>query len=191
MPSSFVAGTTVKYTVTHDAYPANDGWGLVLYMAGVNIITPVTGSATGRAFLVTLTSTITAALGAGNYQWREVVTKSGESYIAASGVVTVAADIMTASAGSMQAWEEKALAVVEAALLGRLNADQQSFQIAGRAVTKIPIAELLEIRAKLRGSIAAQSLSGQFGREVRVQFTGTERENQAPVRPSSWPPSWP
>lgn len=171
MPDEFVSGTTVKYTTTYADYRANDGWSMVLYVAGVGRITPITATASGASFAVTLTSSITAGLDAGTYQWTERVTKAGESYDAASGTVGVLANIATAIAGDLQSWEEKALVVVEAALLGRLTADQQAFSIAGRAVTKIPVAELLSIRTSLRSAIRSQRTPGKFGTSVDFNFS--------------------
>ena len=132
---------------------------------------PIAATASGASFSITLTAAITAGLAAGTYQWSERVTKSGESYDAASGLVVVQANIATAIAGDLQSWEEKALVVVDAALLGRLTSDQQAFSIAGRAVTKIPITELLSIRTSLVAAVRSQRTPGKFGTSVDFNFS--------------------
>lgn len=176
MPETITAGLTVKYTVTHSDYPASDGWALKLYLAGISVITPINGNASGDAFAVTLSSAVTATLKAGTYTWRELVTKSGETYEAASGVVRVLPDIAQAGAGDFQSADEKMLAIVEAALEGRLSQDMESYSIAGRAVTKIPASELLAIRSQLKAAVAARARGDKWGRTVKVRFTGTQGE---------------
>lgn len=53
-------------------------------------------------------------------------------------------------------WAERALAAVEAVIEGRADADEESFRIADREVTRIPIAELIRLRNKLRTEVAAK-----------------------------------
>lgn len=170
MPAKFTSGETVKYTVTHPDYPASSGWTLTLYLAGIDTPTPIAGNASGDSFAITISSAASAAIAAGVYQYEERATKSSETYIAASGKVTVLANIAAAAAGDFREFAETALEIVEAAIAGRLTSDMQSFTIAGRAVTKIPIAELLDIRAKLQAEIASSASPGTFGKSVLVQF---------------------
>lgn len=52
---------------------------------------------------------------------------------------------------------EDALAAVEAALLGKLTDGVQSFSIAGRTISNYSIAELFELRDKLREEVRIQT----------------------------------
>lgn len=180
MPATIVAGSTVKLTLTYGDFPADAGWALKLYLAGARIIAPVTGSASGKGFNLTLSSTVTATLVEGTYQWEARATKSGETYVAEAGLVRVQADISAARAGDRQAWAERALAVVEARIEGRLTADQEEFQIHGRAVKRIPMSELLGIRAQLKAELRGAAAAAGGGvatlRTVRARFSGIESE---------------
>lgn len=176
LPLSFVAGTTVKFTLSSTDYPASGGWTAKLYLAGKSVITPVTGSASGDDFSFTLSSAVTSALKAGAYSWRILATKAGEVYAAATGTVTVEADLAQAGEGDAQAWAEKALDLIEARLLGRYSEDMESFAVAGRSVAQIPQRELLAVRDKLREEIRLAGAGGQFVRDVRVTFSGTVNE---------------
>jgi hypothetical protein len=172
LPDQFAAGSTVKYNRTLADYSAADGWVLKLYVAGVDITDAVLGTANGTTWDMVLSAAATAKLRAGTYQWRELVSKSGETYIAASGTVVITPNIATVGAGDLQSFEERMLPIVEAVLAGRIPADAESYQIAGRAVTKIPAKELLEIRDRFVVAIRAQRRAGQFGQTVLAVFRG-------------------
>lgn len=174
-PERFTAGTTVKVTRTHSAYPATSGWSLTFYLTGIDVITPVTGTPNGTGFDFTLSATVTAKLRAGTYRWTERAVSGAEKYTAESGVLVVDADPAQMGATDGQSWEEKALALVEARLLGRYSEDMESFQIGTRVVTQIPHKELLAVRDDLKERLRVAG-GGSFIREVRAAFTGTDSE---------------
>jgi hypothetical protein len=142
---------------------------MTLYAAGVAPFTKA-AVASGDAFVVTLSASDTAAYAAGIYQWIERVAKASEKYNAAAGWLEVRPDIATASGNSLQLEAEKLLAVVTAAISGRLTADQQSYTIGNRQVTKIPITELLSLRAMLLRTIAAYRSPGVVAPHHEIRF---------------------
>jgi hypothetical protein len=176
LPEVIVAGTTVIYTRALSDYPANAGWVLTLTLAGKGRLS-VTAAPSGADHVVTLAASETAALAAGSYRWDERVSKAGATYVVGGpGNVTVLPDLVTAPIGELEDPDEKLLAIVEAALAGRLSSDMEAFQIAGRAVTKIPAKDLLQIRAQLRSAVARRRSGGKLGRQHRIAFTGAENE---------------
>lgn len=174
IPERFTAGTTVKYIRTFVDFPADEGWTLNLYLAGASIAT-VAGSASAKSFNVTLSAAATAGLVAGNYQWVERVAKAGEKFDVAAGTSIVDPDVAVATAGSLQSYNEKRLAVIEAALTGTLTGGMLSYQIEGRAASKIPPAELEALRAKYHALVLAEQRPGHL-RVVRAEFTGMSAE---------------
>lgn len=98
-------------------------------------------------------------------------------------VLNIEPNVDIAAAGAFNSWEEKTLAVVEAALSGRMTSDIQSYQIAGRAVTKIPITELLQIRGTLRSVIWRQTNPGKLGVPYKVEFAV---EGDGHEYPATW-----
>lgn len=150
MPPHFAAGTTVKLRRSHADYPASD-WDLTLHLRGASIL-DVDATPDGDDFLVTIPAADSDGLTPGTYRWAERVSDGTEVYTAATGVVEITLDMATATAGAAQSHAERTLALIEAALEGRIPEGMESYQVAGRAVTKIPIAEL----AKLRGIYAAK-----------------------------------
>ena len=75
-----------------------------------------------------------------------------------------------------QTHAEIMLAKIEAVLEGRITADIENYQIAGRQITKIPIAELLVLRDRYRVEVknqkAADDLAAGLGsnKNVKIRF---------------------
>lgn len=176
MPQFFSAGTTVEYDRTYLYFAPSDGWTLKLYLAGAEIIAPITATTSGDVYTLTIPASYTERVASGVYAWEERVSKNSLVYGVASGKVTIQPNIVVSSAGEMQAWAEKTLVVVEAALTGRLTSDMESYSIAGRSVAKIPISELIEIRARLKSEIFQSKNPETFGQTVLGRFTGTANE---------------
>lgn len=166
-PGQMVAGDTESYIRSLADYPASAGWGYTIYFAGpVNF--NVASTPSGDDFPVTIAATVTAALAAGNYPFIERVKKGSEEHTVGTGVLDLLPNL-AATGIDARTHEEKTLAVIEAALSGRLTSDIQSYQIAGRAVSKIPIAELMKMKGYYR-AIIHRTKTGDIGRDVQVTF---------------------
>lgn len=172
LPDSFSAGTTVVYRKSFSDYPASAGWTLKLYLAGVKVLNK-TAAADGDEFVMTLAAADTdTELDAGLYKWVERVSNvGGEVYEVASGVVTVLANMATATAGQQQDWRERAIALLRAQIEGRLPAGMENYSIAGRAVGKMTIEEAAKLLSQYEAKLAAARNPGGFGRDVLVQFS--------------------
>jgi hypothetical protein len=170
MPSSIVAGTTTKVLLSFSDFPPPT-WTADLYIAGEVTPAKITGAQSGNSFLFTIDATTSALLKPGNYSWRVTATSGAEVYSADAGTVNVERNIAAASAGDFQTWAAKTLPIVEAAIEGRLTADIESYSIAGRAVSKIPMKELLSYRASLQSIVQQEQTPGSFVRNVSVSFT--------------------
>jgi hypothetical protein len=98
-------------------------------------------------------------------------------------VINIEPNVATAAAGAFNTFEETQLAVIENVLAGRITADIQSYQIAGRSVLKIPIDELMKLRGNLRAAKWRQENPGKMGIPYRTEFV-TENDRQ------NYPPTW-
>lgn len=105
----------------------------------------------------------------GVYNWKEIVTLSGEVYTAASGTV------MVDPAEPGQTWEARMLPIVEDVLEGKITTDTASYQIADRAKTALGLDSMLAFRGYLRAAINAQQTPGKLTM-VRAAFTGAGAE---------------
>lgn len=172
LPESFAAGTTVKYRRRLSDHPAGAGWTLTLHLAGASVLAK-TAAVDGDDFLVTIEATDTDGdFAAGLYKWVERVSKDGEVYEVAAGTVTVLPNLAEATEGSEQEWVERAIAALKAHIEGRLPAGMESYQIAGRAVSKIPVKEAVALLATFESRLARLRSPDFVTRPVLVSFTG-------------------
>lgn len=171
LPETIDAGTTVGYTRSHSAYPASGGWVLKLYLAGLSVAN-FTGTPNGDSFDVVLPASLTAPLLPGSYIWSERVTKAGEEYTAADGMVVVNPNIATAGAGDLQSWEEKTLAIVRAAIAGSVESRILEYQIHSRAVKYHSLEELRKLESELSSKVARKK-SGRWSMPIEVRFPPT------------------
>jgi hypothetical protein len=183
VPTLFTAGETVKFTRTFDLYEAPN-WVYTIYFNGPTAIFNKQATVVSGGFLVTLTPT-DLSVPAGIYRYIERVANAstGEVYTVGQGVVQIELDLATAPAGACLGFWEQTLAVIEAALTNRLTIDQQSYVIAGRAVVKIPIKELMQIRGLAKANVWKAANPGAVAEPVYVDFL--DESNDA-----NYPPTW-
>lgn len=162
MPAAFAAGTTVVLSRRFGDFPAGDGWAYKLHLRGASVL-DVDGEADGDAFTVRLDATATADLTPGGYRWQERLSKDGAVYNGDAGVVTVSIDMAAAEAGDAQTHNERVLALLEAAIEGRIPAGMESYQIAGRTVANIPVVDLRKLLTKYRWLVWQERNPGKLG----------------------------
>lgn len=170
-PSILVAGDTWNWTKTLANYPPAEGWTLGYSVRGIDTLLDadvvVTPSGTGYSIVVAKAKT--TPLRAGAYRWVSYVDKAGEHYTVEDGVFTVLPNMaaMVGSAGQTHA--ERTLALIEAKIEGRITADAESYSINGRALSRIPVKELLRLRAVYQAKVNRYRNPGQLGPVVLVQ----------------------
>lgn len=159
MPSTLAAGDTWRWRVARAAYPASAGWALTTYLRGKGVVNVVGVPDGDDGFVFTVPAAgdgSSAAVPAGRYTWVEKAAKDGDVLTVCSGVVTVTPNLAAATAGQLQTHAERALALVEAALEGRVVSDTESYAIFGRSLTKTPLAELRKLRAYYLAEVLRQ-----------------------------------
>lgn len=188
VPLLFTAGQTVKFTREFDDF-ANADWAYTIYFNGPSAVFNAAGVVTSgvNGWLITLTPTI-LNVPAGIYRYAERLTNidsppTGEVYTVGEGVAQIEINPATAAAGAYLTFWEKTLSVVEAALTNTLTSNLQSYQIAGRAVSRIPTKELMQIRGFAKAMIRQAAMPNQIGEPVRVEFLDEVSE-------ANFPPTW-
>lgn len=170
VPSSFRAGTTVVFARSFGDYPTSEGWAYSIDIVGAATLHKQ-AVVDGAEFVTTLTASETATLSAGTYRYCERVTRGDEVYEVGTGLITVALNYATAANGAAQTEQEKLLSVVDALLAGRAVDGIESYQIAGRAVNKIPLQELRRWRQQLAIQVHRQS-GGALVASASFVFSG-------------------
>ena len=178
-PTTVTAGNTWTWTRSFPNYaPTETGgtWTLSYAILGADKLVWDASwvSSSGGVWTVTIPAASTTTLTAGTYQWTAILTGgsgyAGQRFTPAAGVFTVAANPATLKAGDTLSSAAKNLALVEAALEGRLTADMQSYSIGGRSVTAIPVSELYALRAQFRNELWRERNPGKAGPVRLVAF---------------------
>jgi hypothetical protein len=147
-------------TVETTDIKASEGWTLKYVAVGRLGVVSITASAdTDNAddFKFTATAATTAAYVAGDYQWQIVATKTTTRYTIATGIVTVTDNIAGRSAAyDNRSHAKKVLDAIEAVIEGRASADQQSYTIAGRSLTRTPMQDLMRLRSMYKSEYEAE-----------------------------------
>jgi hypothetical protein len=184
VPATERVGNTWQFYVSLADYPASDGWTLALRVTSRTSATqdPLAWDAgyavaDGDRWLVTIPTTATADLTAGNYEWVAFVTGSGDTagqrYSPASGRLQIDADLATATAGSAVDQDEIDLATVRAERRARVTGTgsaNESVTIDGRSITRMSMADLLKLETTLAIRVNAKK-STTLGRRVHQVFT--------------------
>jgi len=187
VPDHFPAGTTVKFTRSFGDFQPSDGWAYTIYLNGLTQKFNKAATVLSNIFQIEFLPTDTAALNPGPFRYAERLSNSGTGEVYdLSGdelVINIEPNVGSAAAGVFNTWEERTLAVVEAAIAGRLTADIQAYQIAGRSVSKIPVQELRQIRGELKAAVWRQNHPGQLGVPHKISFTPDSEV-------AEFPPTW-
>lgn len=171
-PTELTAGDSWEWDRTDlgPDYLPSDGWALSYALSGAAadvIAINATTSTSGDYFEVRVPAATTARYVAGTYRLVGYVTKSPDRFPAFSGVLRVLTNYAVAVPALSN--DETTLAAIEAAVSGRLTADIEEYQINGRAVKKIPMAELVKLQGIYRSRVARERNGGRWGK-VEVWF---------------------
>jgi hypothetical protein len=103
-------------------------------------------------------------------------------------VITVEPSVASSAAGTFQTQQEKMLAAIDALITNRMtgagySADIDSYHIAGRAVSKMSLPELLKLRGMLASAVWQQQHPGRLSKPWRVRFPSESEQ-------TNLPPTW-
>lgn len=157
LQNKLTAGDTWDWSVSASDYLSTAGWTLTLYLVprfATPTQAPITLAASGNAdgsHRFTRTAAQSAAYQPGVYGFSTRASKGAEVYTldgtAWSGEVTVWADPSTLAQGAdTRTQDQTALDAIDAVLANRATTDQKSYSIAGRALERMTVDELLALR---------------------------------------------
>ncbi len=143
-PALITQGDTVKWKKTFADYPADDGWQLQYILGGASDQVLSFGTeiiADGKGFLITIADS--SSFSVGDYWWQAKISKSGEIYTVAEGILKV---ISTASTYKQLLHITTVLDAIEAVIQNRASKDQESYSINGRSLSRTSIPDLIILR---------------------------------------------
>jgi hypothetical protein len=155
VPASLASGTTLTFKVPETSeFPVSESWVYTFYLVGYLGATTAGVGASGE-YTFTIAATSTDDILVGPYRWEIRASLAGAVYVAYSGRLEVTPNLAVLTAVDYRAWAEKMIAGIEALLYGSgtIRVDG-SYQIHGRALTKMSSEELLDMLDRLRGQLA-------------------------------------
>ncbi len=161
-PAQIIAGDTLKFQIALGDYSANEGWTLTYTLVNAAQRITFAAAADGSDHLVTVAATTTAAYAVGSYDWRAQVSKAGEVFTVRTGRVEVVSAFAAATDGRSHV--RKVLDAIEARLENRATSEVLEYEIAGRRLRYIPMADLLALRDKYRAELAREDAAADVAR---------------------------
>lgn len=152
-PAVLVAGDTAKWLKTLDDYPAPT-WVLTYTLVSAAQRYTFTASASGSSHLVTVAASTTSGWAAGRYDWRAQVASGAEVYTVGAGSLTIQPSFAAATDARSSA--RKALEAVQAYLADSNNLQAAEYQIAGRQLKRIALAELIALKTHLQVEVGRE-----------------------------------
>lgn len=102
-------------------------------------------------FVFAASSFVSSSWAPGSYFWHELSELAGDRRTLDSGQTQVLPDITAVAAPfDARTYSRRMVDAIEATLEGRVTKDVESYQIRGRSLTKIPVAELIVLRDKFK-----------------------------------------
>lgn len=165
-PAAIRAGDTLNWLISAPDYPASGGWSLEYTL--INAAGKITFSSSGEgdAHRLTVAAATTAEWAAGQYAWQRRAKKAAEAYTLATGAIEIKADFSAQTQLDARTHAQKTLAALEAWIEGH-DLSVAEYEIAGRRMKYIPIADLLKLRSQYQREVRGQS--GKSGR-IYVRF---------------------
>lgn len=151
-PPVIKAGMTYAWEVTSSEYTLGDYTGkCAIKLKGSSTATILTATESDNVYTFTLTAAVTAALTVGDYDWVTYIEYGSgatlERYQLGSGTAVVRTWIGTSSEFDSRSDWLVGLEAIEAVIAGRASKDQESYSIAGRSLSRTPVADLIKLRA--------------------------------------------
>lgn len=168
-PTNLHAGDSVAWSRAVPAYPAALGWSLHYVLNGPERHAFEAGA--GVAYEVKLSAADTASWAPGLYRWVALAINGDQRVTVDTGTIQVDPNWETASPEDVRTHAARMVALIEAALEKRIPKDQQSYEIDGMRLDRIPIERLRELRMQYQRELGSQRRpSGPTGRTIKARL---------------------
>lgn len=174
LPDTIAAGLTFRKKLNLTAYPADQGWGIHVFIRGKAAI-DIISTAAGSQHIIDVPATTTATWQPGSYGYSaRAINTNGEVYEVERGTLNITADMQTVTDGDFRSHAQKVLDAIEATIEGRATIDQERYRINNRELYRTPMADLLKLRAQYRNEVRQEKAKScgksLFGQTIRVKL---------------------
>lgn len=172
-PNVLRAGDSWQWNKTLGDFPAST-WTLTYYLYGTSIVDAdgFAATASGDEHQVRTLPAYSEGFTPGEYTLVGVVDDGTDRHTIYEDALEVVGDPATLAQSIQKTHAETCFDLLEALIEGRIPKDKESFQINGRAVNRIPIAEAMKLRGYYAGQIEQERAGGEGlgGPVVEVYF---------------------
>lgn len=172
-PTTLRAGDSWQWNRTYVNYPASV-WTLTYYLYGASIVDAdgFAATASGDEHHVRTLPSYSTGFAAGEYTLVGRVDDGTDTFTVYEDSVEIIGNPLTLGASAQKTHAETMYDLIVAKLEGRIPKDQESFQINGRAVNRIPVAELRKMRGEYASLIEQERAGGDRlgGPVVEIHF---------------------
>ncbi len=165
-PATLRAGDTADWLLSLPDYPAGDGWSVEYALINAAGKITIASAAEGDAHRIHVAPATTADWAAGTYAWQRRVSNGTDATTDRTGSIEILPDFAAMVAIDARTHAQKTLAAIEAWIESH-DPGVAEYEIAGRRMKYIPVAELLKLRDQYRREVRGQS--GKSGR-VYLRF---------------------
>jgi len=173
-PLEITAGDRVTWELYLPEYLPADGWTLKYAFRGPSVI-DLASTPDGQSHLIDVPGNTSKDFAPGSYSWaRYVQNADGTRETITTGRTVIKPDLVAAGAnydGSSHA--ERVLAAIERVIEGRAAKGDQELQFDGKRLTKMTVAELLNLRQHYRN---------EFRKEKQQQLKRSGRKTGRIIR---------
>lgn len=172
MPAQMIAGDSLRLSIAGGDYPASEGWAVSLVLQKIAGGAPVTVNASddGGDWSIVISSAASGQLQPGPHRYLIAATKAGDRSTIDHGQIEVLPD-PAKPAQDQRSPARRALDAIDAVLEGRASSEDMKFTFAdGRALEKIPHADLLALRKHYARIVAREATKGRGPKRVLVRL---------------------
>lgn len=165
MPSSFRAGDSVSWSVSHPEYLPSAGWSLAYTLTHPTLSKiSISASGSGDVFGVSLAVATTANYAAGDYYYVASMTNGSTALTFDAGAITIEPNLAAATNYDGRTFARRMLDAIEAALEGRASSLDLELEIQGRRIRHYTPAELITWHSHFKAAVAREQRADRLRR---------------------------
>lgn len=148
-PTTLQAGDSITWSRDAPGFLAEDGWELRYALRGPAPI-DLTATGEGTLYQVQVSAAASAQWAPGDYVFSCFVVNGDDRQTLGTGRLSIMPDLATSNPMDIRSHAKRMLDAIEATMEKRATKDQQSYEIEGRRLDRIPIQELMKLRDRYR-----------------------------------------
>ncbi len=169
-PKKLHAGDSVAWGRAVPEYLASAGWALHYVLHGPQVI-EIAAIEDGDAYRVEIAASTTRDWASGKYRWAAYVIGPGDQrYTIETGSIIIAPNLLLAEPSDVRSHAQRMLELIQAALEKRIPRDEQSYEIDGQRLDRIPVERLMELRRTYRREASRERSGSPFGRFIYAEM---------------------